>query len=503
MAPLINGPAASSMPWWRPCARPSRGPARAVIALVVVLAGVVAACGSSAPTAPATGAPAPRAPDARAVAAAVTEDGLRSHLAALAAVTEPATGYRSVGSPGYDAAADLVASELRAAGWTVSEDAFTAPVFTDDGRSVLEAGGQTYGPYDIVPLIYAPAGEVSGPVVAIDWVPGAADRTGRGCQAADYGDLPEGAIVLVRSGPCFRRDQVLAAQAAGAAGFVAGYGQAPTGSVPRATLIDPAGLEIPAVAAAGPVADALAAIAAAGGSAGVATTARTTEAPTRSVIAELEGSEPGSVIMLGAHLDSVIDGPGINDDGSGVAALLEIARALGGTRPRATVRLAMWSGEEVGLLGSMHFVTSLTEPERSAIVAYLNVDMVGSPNGFAGVYDEASAPGGSAALGALLTAAVERAGGLPVAVNLGGGSDHVPFTQAGIPIGGVFSGGGEAIDAAEAGSRGGTVGQSADGCNHRPCDDLSNVDLALARLLTAALADVTVRLANSPELLAP
>ena len=476
-----------------------RRPAPA-LAAVVVAAAVATACAASGPTASPSTTPPP--PDARAVAAAVTEDGLRSRLAALADVTDPATGYRSVGSPGYDAAAELVANELREAGWTVSDDAFTAPVFADDGRSVLEAGGLTYGPGDVLPLIFAPAGEASGPVVAIDWVPGAADRTGKGCQAGDYGDLPEGAIVLVRSGPCYRRDQVLAAQAAGAAGFVAGYGHAPSGSVPRPTLIDPDRLVIPAVAAAGPVGDALAAIAAVGGTARIATTARTSEAPTRSVIAELEGSEPGSVVMLGAHLDSVLDGPGIDDNGSGVAALLEIARALGGTRPRATVRLALWSGEELGLQGSTHFVTGLTEAERSAIVAYLNVDMVGSPNGFAGVYDEASAPEGSAALGALLMAAVERAGGVPVAVDLGGGSDHVPFTQSGIPTGGVFSGATEPIDETQGGSHGGTVGQPADACYHRPCDDLSNVDLELARLLTAALVDVTVRLANTPELLA-
>ncbi len=89
------------------------------------------------------------------------------------------------------------------------------------------------------------------------------------------------------------------------------------------------------------------------------THARTAPVRTRSILAELPGSEPGVVVMLGAHLDSVIDGPGMNDDGSGVAALLEIARALGGTRPRATIRLAFWSGEELGLHGSYGYATAL------------------------------------------------------------------------------------------------------------------------------------------------
>jgi len=468
-----------------------------VIVTVLTSAVLLAGCDSLRPTT----APTPPPPDARTVTAIITEDGLRSHLAKLADATDVTTGYRSVGSPGYDAAADLVAAELRGAGWAVTEDAYTAPTFADGGGSVLEAGGGTYGPDDILPLIFAPAGEATGPIVAIDWVPETADRTGKGCQVADYGDLPEGAIVLVRSGPCFRREQVLAAQAAGAAGFVAAYGWAPSGGVPRATLIDPGGLEIPAIAAAGPAAEALAAAAAAGGSVRLATDASTTRLRTRSIIGELAGSEPENVIMLGAHLDSVIDGPGINDDGSGVAALLEIARALRQTRPRATIRLAFWSGEELGLQGSVHYVTGLTATERGAIIAYLNADMVASPNGFAGVYDEASAPEGSKAIGALLTAAVERAGGASVAVDLDGGSDHVPFGQAGIPTGGVFSGAGEPVSEVQAASHGATASQPADTCYHRPCDDLANVDLELARLLTAALADVTVRLANTPDLL--
>jgi hypothetical protein len=469
----------------------------------MVLAGVLAACSTSAPTAiPSTRTSTALPPDARAVAAAISTDGLRSQLAALAEVTDPATGYRSAGSPGYDAAADLVGDRLRQAGWVVTEDAYTTQGFADDGGSVLEAGGQTYGPDDVRPLIFAPPGEASGPLIAIDWVGGADDRTGKGCHAADYGDLPEGAIVLVRPGPCFRREQVLAAQAAGAAAFVVGYGQAPRGSVPRPTLIEPDGLEIPAIATAGPASDALAATAAAGGTARIRTTARTSETPTRSVVAELAGTEPGQVVILGAHLDSVIDGPGINDDGSGVAALLEIARALAGTRPRATVRVALWSGEELGLQGSSHYVRGLTEAERAAIVAYLNADMLGSPNGFAGVYGEATAPEGSTALGALLSDAVERAGGVPVSVDLRGGSDHVPFGRAGIPTGGLFSGAGESVSPEQAAGRGSTAGKPADACYHRDCDDLANVDLELARLLAAALADVTARLANTPELLA-
>ncbi len=177
---------------------------------------------------------------------------------------------------------------------------------------------------------------------------------------------------------------------------------------------------------------------------------RTETVPTRSILAELPGSEPGDVLMLGAHLDSVPDGPGINDDGSGVAALLAIARGLGGTRPRATIRLAFWSGEELGLHGSVRYATALTADQRRAILAYLNADMVASPNGFAGVYDEPGAPLGSNVVHDLLAAAVIRAGGAPVGVDLGGRSDHYGFAKDGIATGGVFSGTSEPVTAEQA-----------------------------------------------------
>lgn len=429
----------------------------------------------------------------------ITEAGLRARLDTLTAVSS-GSGFRAVGSPGFDAAADLVAADLRAAGWAVVEDAFTTPSFTDPGGSSLAMDGRSFGDGDIRPLIFAPAGDVSGPVVVIDWDPDVPEPSRTGCTAADYGDLPDGAIVLVRSGPCLRRDQVLAAQQAGAGGFVVGYPSAASGDVLRPTLIDPGGLEIPAVAASRPVGDALAAAASTGRTARLSTHASTKPAATRSIIGERKGSQPDKVVMLGAHLDSVIDGPGLNDNGSGVAALLEIARALSGSRPRATIRLAFWSGEELGLHGSFRYVTALPQQARSAIVAYLNADMVASPNGFAGVYDEPSASTGSTAIRDLLSAAVGRAGAVPVMVDVSRGSDHLAFTQAGIPTGGVFSGAGESVSEQQAAASRSTAGLPADPCYHRPCDDGSDLDLGLARALVAALLDVTVRLSNDPSL---
>jgi Zn-dependent M28 family amino/carboxypeptidase len=471
--------------------RHRRTPAGVALALAVAL--VATSCGQPAP-------PTPRPPDPRAVAAAITEGGLLARLEALATATGTVAPFRAVGSAGYDRAAKLVEEELRAAGWTVAADAYSGVAFADQGASSVRVGGRTFEGPDVLPLIFAPAGEAEGPVVAVDWDP-APTGTGRGCAVTHYGDLPADAIVVVRSGDCLRRDQVLAAQQAGATAFVAVYPLAPDGVAYRPTLIDPGSLEIPAVGVSREVADALVAAARDGATARLATRARTSSAPTRSVIAELPGSEPGAVVMLGAHLDSVLDGPGINDDGSGVAALLEIARALADTRPRATIRLAFWSGEELGLHGSYRYVTGLPAEERDAIVAYLNVDMVASPNGFAGVYDEPGAPAGSNALRALVVAGVERAGGTPIGVDLGGGSDHRAFKEAGIPTGGVFSGAADPVTPEQAATFAARAGLPADRCYHQPCDDVANANVALGRVLAAALGDVAVRLANSPELL--
>jgi len=458
---------------------------------VVMAAVLMAACGPTSPTG--------RPPDARSVAGAITEAGLRARLESLAAATGTSAPYRAVGSAGYDAAADLVVGELRAAGWAVTDDAVTDASFVDEGGSLLDVGGRSFGAADLLPLIFAPAGEVEGPVVSIVGDPAAADASAKGCAVTHYGRLPRRRSWWCRAGhacagtrsspPAGRRRRLHRGQPAPGPGVV--Y---------RPTLIEPRFLEIPAAAVSREAAAALQAAAAGGATARRVTHARTAPVRTRSILAELPGSEPGVVVMLGAHLDSVIDGPGMNDDGSGVAALLEIARALGGTRPRATIRLAFWSGEELGLHGSYGYATALSADARRAILVYLNADMIGSPNGFAGVYSLPGAPSGSGAVRDLLVAAVERAGGTAVGVDLGSGSDHAGFAAGNIAVGGVFSGANEPspwTGRRHPGHRR-TAGRPR---YHRTCDDLANLDARLARVLTAALADVTVRLANNPELL--
>ena len=257
----------------------------------------------------------------------------------------------------------------------------------------------------------------------------------------------------------------------------------PAGVSLRPTLVEPDGLTIPAAWAAPSVTDALTTAAEGGGTAHLVTTALVERAPTRSVIADLPGRRDGPVVMVGAHLDSVLDGPGINDDGSGVATLLEVARALGGRHPEATVRLAFWSGEEMGLHGSSRYAAALSREERESLLVYVNVDMVGSPNGFAGVYEEPDAPEGSSTSAELLRAAVQRAGATPVGVDLHGRSDHYGFADVGVPTAGLFSGALEPVTEDQAAASGATAGRPADPCYHQACDGVENVDLRLARVL--------------------
>ena len=217
--------------------------------------------------------------------------------------------------------------------------------------------------------------------------------------------------------------------------------------------------------------------------------------PSTNLIAELPGSQD-AVIMLGAHLDSVVAGPGINDNASGVAALLVIAERLAGLpAPQRTVRFAFWGAEEGGPFGSAAYVDALDPAGRDRIGAYLNFDMLASPNAVRFVYDEAGAVPGSDRLTDLFAATMERAGLASEPIDLEGDSDHGPFSEAGIPTGGLFSGGFEPVTDAQAEAFGARAGEPADPCSHRACDTIDNVDADTLEAMTQIIARVLVELA--------
>jgi Zn-dependent M28 family amino/carboxypeptidase len=214
-----------------------------------------------------------------------------------------------------------------------------------------------------------------------------------------------------------------------------------------------------------------------------------------SVVAETPG-DPERVAMLGAHLDSVHDGPGINDDGSGVAALLEIARAVAGGVDAGRIRFAFWAGEEYGLYGSRAYVDALSPEELSALAGYLNLDMLGSLNQVPFVYDDALAAPGSDQITDFLVDALDAAGTGAEPMDLGGSSDHFPFEQAGVPTGGIFSGANEVMTDAQATEFGGQADEPMDACYHLACDTPENVDTQQVATFAAAAAAAALALAR-------
>ncbi|MFD9102296.1 M28 family metallopeptidase [Streptomyces virginiae] len=197
------------------------------------------------------------------------------------------------------------------------------------------------------------------------------------------------------------------------------------------------------------------------------------------LIADWPGGDPNSVLMAGSHLDSVTSGAGINDNGSGSAAVLETALAVSraGLQPTKHLRFGWWGAEELGLIGSKYYVNNLPAAEKAKISGYLNFDMIGSPNPGYFVYDddptiEQTFKNYYAGLG--IPTEIETEGD--------GRSDHAPFKSAGIPVGGLFSGADYTKTAAQAQKWGGTAGQSFDRCYHSSCDNTANInDTALDR----------------------
>ncbi|MGV9288709.1 M28 family metallopeptidase [Streptomyces sp. NPDC003719] len=197
------------------------------------------------------------------------------------------------------------------------------------------------------------------------------------------------------------------------------------------------------------------------------------------LIADWPGGDTNRVVMSGSHLDSVTAGAGINDNGSGSAAVLETALAVArsGYQPTKHLRFAWWGAEELGMVGSRYYVNSLGTTGRAKISGYLNFDMIGSPNPGYFVYDddpviEKTFKDFYAGLG--VSTEIETEGD--------GRSDHAPFKNAGVPVGGLFSGADYVKTSAQAAKWGGTAGQRFDRCYHSSCDTTANInDTALNR----------------------
>jgi Zn-dependent M28 family amino/carboxypeptidase len=200
--------------------------------------------------------------------------------------------------------------------------------------------------------------------------------------------------------------------------------------------------------------------------------------------------------MAGAHLDSVSAGPGIQDNGSGSAAVLETALQMARVKPRNKLRFAWWGAEESGLVGSTHYVNTLSADEVEDIALYLNFDMIGSPNYVYFIFDgddsdgvgAGPGPEGSAQIEALFESYYNGVGEAFMGTDFSGRSDYGPFIAVGIPAGGLFTGA-EAIKTPyEVGIWGGIAGEQYDPCYHLACDTFDNISLEALEVNSDAVA---------------
>jgi aminopeptidase S len=228
--------------------------------------------------------------------------------------------------------------------------------------------------------------------------------------------------------------------------------------------------------------------------------------PQRNVIAQTRTGDPGLVVMIGAHLDSVEDGPGIVDNGSGVATLLEIATQLGADPSvQNMVRFAFFGDEESGAQGSTGYLQGLSAENRNKIKLYLNVDMVASPNGGyfvqggKGSDEEEAGPPGSATIGRVLADQLVKTGVASPEVIEFVGDDESPFIEAGIPVGGAESGDDEEKTTRQAKAWGGQAGEVYDRCYHQACDTIDNVNRDMLDHYMRAIAGTLAHFATSTD----
>jgi len=405
---------------------------------------LAAGCDSSSPEEPA---PQPRR---------VTERALAEHLRALERIAERHGGNRAVGTAGYRASVGYVTRVLRRAGWRVQVQRVPLRQSREGSTPRLAVGslGRLRPGVDFTTLSYSGAGAGRGRV----------RRVGDGCAPADFAALAPGEVALAGPGSCFFRVQAANARRAGALALLAVDSSRAPG-VTSATLATPAGL--PALVVRRGVARRIED----GAPVSLRVDATVRRSATWNMIAD--AGSGARVVMAGAHLDSVPAGPGIDDNGSGVASLLEAARVLG-PHPRGHVRLGFWAAEELGLIGSRDYVRTLPPARRRAISGYLNLDMVGSPNPIPAVYADADPR---------LTRLLRRVHpGREVAEPAAGRSDHASFDRAGIAVAGLYTGADEEAPG----------GRQPDPCYHRPCDTFANVNLdamlGMARATIRALA---------------
>ncbi|KAH7116254.1 leupeptin-inactivating enzyme 1 precursor [Dendryphion nanum] len=405
-------------------------------------------------------------------------------------------GNRAFGGGGHNATTDWLYKELKKTGYYDVEKQPFVELFTA-ATVVFKAGGTEYpGAY----MTYGPKGDLKGVALA--------KVNNLGCDAADYPTGVSGKIAVISRGTCPFSQKSINAKAAGAVGAVI-YNNVP-GAL--AGTLGGVGDYVPTI---GVVQETGAAL----------TTAITNGAvlsdlfvdtieenrTSYNVIAQTKGGDKNNVLVLGGHTDSVYQGPGINDDGSGTVGVFAVAKALTKFQVKNAVRFAFWSAEEFGLLGSKHYLRTIngtisgSAAEVSKVRAYLNFDMIASPNYVLGIYDgdgsafNLSGPAGSDTIEKDFELFYESKGLPHVPSIYSGRSDYAAFLENGIPAGGLFTGAEELKTPEEAQLFGGQAGVALDVNYHQKGDDINNLAHDAFLLNSQSIANSVAKYALSFE----
>jgi Zn-dependent M28 family amino/carboxypeptidase len=304
----------------------------------------------------------------------------------------------------------------------------------------------------------APADRVRGAAVLVEphAIEGAASQVMRAALARALARAGAAAMLI----PSDKPNRML---------FTSAFGFYPRGPLPVLSVAKEDVLFLRRLLASGPVRMAL----------NVANTFDTSPAQERNVVAEIKGTTPGETVLVGGHFDSWDWGQGAQDDGSGVAAILEAARILKSLnlKPHRTIRFVFFSGEEEGLLGSRAYVEA-HRGELDGLRAVLIMDHGAQiPRGF---QIQGRSDIEAAARSLLAPLATLGASGVSLAADFT--MDHGPFLAEGIPVFTLW------VDEGEY-----------DIHHHAISDTFDKVDPRMLALDTAVMAIAAYRIAVAPE----
>jgi Zn-dependent M28 family amino/carboxypeptidase len=431
-------------------------------------------------------------------------EGAFRHLRALQDIAFANGGNRAAGTPGYDRSAEYVAERLREAGYVVRLEEFEFPFFEDHAPPVLmlsQPDGDAAGA--VRTLTNSGSGDVTGRLRAVNLRlgDGPPDASTSGCEAVDFAGFERGAVALIRRGTCPFQTKVEHATAAGAVGVVImNEGTKGRTEVFSGLMNKPATIPVVGISYERGRSLEMASRADGGATVRLAVDAVTGKRSTQNVLAETGASGNGPLIVVGAHLDSVPEGPGINDNGSGSAVVLEAALQVARAPAQGRLRFAFWGAEERGLIGSRHHVGALSEDERRDIAVYINLDMVASPNFVRFIQRSAEVSEGAAAVARSEFGADFSEHGLAFDERSGGGTrtDDAAFSQKSIPTVGLYAGAGGPKSETQAGSFGGAAGRPYDPCYHQSCDTVENINREVLEENTRALVRVLKAVTVAP-----